>query len=111
MEYPVTLERDDNDTLLVSFPDFPEAHTFGDDREEALARAQDALATIIDAYIKERRAIPSASGYRHTGGQGPLRCPLPAPNTRMRRLPHRVERELVGTSFESECPAGCPPAR
>jgi len=67
MEYPVRLERDDNDTILVSFVDFPEAHTFGDDEVEALARARDALATIIDAYIKARRPIPlpSAMIARH----------------------------------------------
>ena len=59
MDYPVTLERDDNNTILVSFPDFPEAHTFGDDLKEALDRAPAALATAIDAYIKDRRDIPS----------------------------------------------------
>ena len=52
---PVTLERDDNGTILVSFPDLPEAHTFGADESDALERAKDALATVIDAYIKDRR--------------------------------------------------------
>ncbi len=61
MRYPVRLTKDDNDTILVDFPDFPEAHTFGDDREEALARSVDALETIIDAYIKDRRPIPAPS--------------------------------------------------
>jgi antitoxin HicB len=61
MYYPVRLERDDNNTILVSFLDFPEAHTFGDTREEALRRASDALATVLDAYIKDRRAIPLPS--------------------------------------------------
>ena len=61
MDYPVTLERDSNKTLLVSFPDFPEAHTFGDSEEDALAHASDALATVIDAYIKDRREIPKPS--------------------------------------------------
>src|SRR5690349_18013074 len=61
MEYPVRLTKDDNDTILVSFPDFPEAHTFGDTTDEALARAADALATAIDAYIKDRRPIPPPS--------------------------------------------------
>jgi antitoxin HicB len=67
MDYPVTLERDDNDTLLVGFPDFPEAHTFGEDESDALERAKDALATVIDAYIKDRRDIPlpSALVARH----------------------------------------------
>jgi antitoxin HicB len=58
MNYRVKLERDDNDTMVVDFPDFPEAHTFGDDEADALRRAQDALATIIDAYIRARRDIP-----------------------------------------------------
>jgi antitoxin HicB len=61
MDYPIQLERDDNDTILVSFPDLPEAHTFGDTLEEALNRAPDALATAIDAYIKDRRDIPLPS--------------------------------------------------
>lgn len=61
MEYPARLERDDNDTILVSFPDFPEAHTFGQNDADALAHAQDALATVIDAYIKDRRPIPAPS--------------------------------------------------
>jgi len=61
MEYPVRLTKDDNDTILVSFPDFPEAHTFGDTTDEALERAADALATAIDAYIKDRRPIPPPS--------------------------------------------------
>lgn len=61
MDYPVKLKRDDNDTILVSFPDFPEAHTYGDDEGDALERAKDALATVIDAYIKDRRDIPRPS--------------------------------------------------
>jgi antitoxin HicB len=61
MDYPVTLERDDNETVLVSFPDFPEAHTFGDDEADAMRHAQAALATAIDAYIKDRRDIPLPS--------------------------------------------------
>lgn len=67
MDYPVKLERDDNGTVLVSFPDFPEAHTFGDDEADAMKHAPDALATAIDAYIKDRRDIPlpSAIVTRH----------------------------------------------
>jgi antitoxin HicB len=61
MEYPVTLEPDDNDTLLVSFPDVPEAHTFGRTEEEALRRAGDVLETVLGAYIRDRQAIPTPS--------------------------------------------------
>ncbi|MFN0168125.1 MAG: type II toxin-antitoxin system HicB family antitoxin [Bryobacteraceae bacterium] len=59
LRYPVRLERDSNGTLLVSFPDVPEAHTFGDDREEALARAVEALETAFMGYIEDRHAIPA----------------------------------------------------
>lgn len=61
MEYPVKLARDDNNTLRVRFPDFPEAITHGNDSTDALERAKDALATVIDAYIKDRRPIPTPS--------------------------------------------------
>ena len=64
--YRVILEPDDNDTVLVSFPDFPEAHTFGDTAADALEHARDALATIIGAYIRARRPLPPPSA-----GKGP----------------------------------------
>ena len=58
MRYPVKLTRDTNDTFLVTFPDFPEAHTFGETRDEALARAVDALETAIQGRISDREEIP-----------------------------------------------------
>lgn len=61
VRYPVTLTPDDNGTLLVGFPDFPEVHTFGEDTADALTRGVDALDTIIDAYIRDRRDIPDPS--------------------------------------------------
>lgn len=61
VRYPVVLEPDDNGTVMVMFPDFPEAQTFGDDREEALAHASDALATIVDGYIRAKRPLPAPS--------------------------------------------------
>ena len=64
MLYPVVLTPDDNDTVFVTFPDFPEAHTFGDDKVEALTRAVDALETIIDAYIRDRRLVPMPSAIK-----------------------------------------------
>jgi antitoxin HicB len=64
MDYPIKLTRDDNDTVLVDFPDFPEAHTFGTDATDATRRAVDALATVIDAYVRDRRPIPAPSAGR-----------------------------------------------
>ena len=65
VQYPIVLERDDG-TIMVTFPDFPETHTFGADRDEALMRAPDALATIIDAYIRDRRDLPTPSPIKRT---------------------------------------------
>jgi antitoxin HicB len=62
--YPVILDPDTNDTILVSFPDFPEAHTFGDDENEALARAVDLLEDVLADYIDNRRDIPPPSRAR-----------------------------------------------
>jgi antitoxin HicB len=49
LQYPVSLEQDSNGTVLVSFPDIPEAHTYGADAGDALARAADALETAFGA--------------------------------------------------------------
>ena len=60
LAYPITLE-DDNGTVLVTSPDFPELTTFGDDREEAVARAVHALEEAIAARIHDRKDIPAPS--------------------------------------------------
>ncbi len=67
MRYPVTLTRDDNDTFLATFPDLPGAVTYGETREEALARAQDAFATVVEALMKDRRDIPTPSTKAGSG--------------------------------------------
>ena len=67
LRYPVTLRRDDNGTILVSFPDFPEAHTFGEDESEALLRAVDCLESVLMLYMDDRREIPSPSRIKKRG--------------------------------------------
>lgn len=59
--YPVDLVPDDNDTILVTFPDVPEAVTYGDTREEAMHHAIDALETMFMAYMDDKRRIPMPS--------------------------------------------------
>jgi len=59
--YPLTIEPDDNGTLLVSFVDIPEAHTFADDEDEITARATDCALTALEGYMKDRRPIPPPS--------------------------------------------------
>ena len=67
LRYRVKLVNDTNDTILVDFPDVPEAHTMGEDRDDALARAPDALETAFLGYMEDRRPIP-----RPSTGRGPF---------------------------------------
>ena len=57
MRYAVTLTPDDNDTVLVTVPDLPEAVTFGEDRDDALARAVDAIETALMGRMAAREEI------------------------------------------------------
>jgi len=58
LRYHVKLSKDTNGTILAEIPDVPEAVTFGDDREEAVLRAPDAIETVLIGYMADRRAIP-----------------------------------------------------
>ena len=60
LAYAIELQDDDG-TILVTSPDFPELTTFGEDRDEALARAVDALEEAIAARIHDRKDIPAPS--------------------------------------------------
>ena len=60
MRYPVTITPDDGQ-FTATFPDVPQAVTFGETRQEALKRSSDALLTIFDALMKDRRDIPEPS--------------------------------------------------
>jgi len=66
--YPVKLTPEDNATLTVTFPDVPEAITFGETRAQALERAAEALEAALSIYIELRKDIPkprtSRSGPR-----------------------------------------------
>ena len=64
LKYPAILAKDTNGTLLVTFPDVPEAVTFGVDEADALDRAAAALETALMGYIEDRRPIPEPSAVR-----------------------------------------------
>jgi antitoxin HicB len=70
--YPANL-RKDGKFLTVSFPDIPEAHTFGVDREEALAMAKEALEVSMDFYFEDQRPVPMPS--RPKRGQAVVELP------------------------------------
>ena len=58
--YPCILTPDEQG-YLATFPDIPEAGTGGDDRDDSLARAADALAVALAGYVHAKRDIPAPS--------------------------------------------------
>ena len=71
--YPVTLTPAEEGGFIVTFPDVPGAITEGDDEQEALARALDALETMFIGLIVDKKDIPQA-----TPRQGGPSISLPA---------------------------------
>jgi len=59
--YPAAFRRDENGRPVVSFPDFPRAHTDGKNMQEAFEEAIDCLGSVIAAHIAERKEIPEPS--------------------------------------------------
>ena len=63
LDYPVVLTPDEG-SVLVTFPDVPEAITFGEDTDEALLHAVDALETALSFYVEARKPLPLPSKAR-----------------------------------------------
>lgn len=57
--YPVILTPDKNGTVLVTCPDLPEVTIFGEDEEDAIGRAADAIEETVAARIARREDIPA----------------------------------------------------
>lgn len=60
LSYPIKLTKD-GDSILATSPDFPELTTFGEDNDDALLHAIDALEEAIAARMANREDIPSPS--------------------------------------------------
>ena len=60
LAYPIRLEEDDG-AMMATSPDFPELTTFGDDRDDALTHAVDALEEAIGSRIHASLDIPQPS--------------------------------------------------
>lgn len=64
LAWPTELERQEDGSILVSFPDVPEALTEGETRDAALDQAQDCLVAALGGYVKARLPIPLPSPAR-----------------------------------------------
>ena len=60
-DYPVTLTPLDNGDVMASFPDVPEAMTYGENKAFALEWAQDALHVALAGYMDDHMDIPVPS--------------------------------------------------
>jgi antitoxin HicB len=72
MEYPVTLIKDDNGSLLVTCPDLPEVTSFGKDEADALRRGRDAVEEALAARMDDFSPMPHPSA-----GEPRVRVRLP----------------------------------
>ena len=61
LDYPVILEAQPEGGFVVTFPDVPEAITQGEDEDEALIYAIDALESALSFYVDARRPLPLPS--------------------------------------------------
>ena len=64
LSYPVNLDLDTNNAYLVTFPDIPEAISAGEDKDEAMINALDALESAIEIYFDDKREVPMPSKPR-----------------------------------------------
>ena len=70
-DYPVTLTHLDNGDVMASFPDVPEAMTYGENEAFALEWAQDALHVALAGYMDDHMDIPVPSAPARSVSSAP----------------------------------------
>ncbi|MGO9768886.1 MAG: type II toxin-antitoxin system HicB family antitoxin [Roseiarcus sp.] len=109
MRYAVKLSPDDDGTILVKVPDIPEAITFGEDRDDALARAVDAIGTAIIAAMAAREDAPPPQAV---GSEAVALPALSAAKIELYRAMRRGRRQGgAGQAARRGAAADRPPAR
>ncbi len=88
LDFPVHLEPAAEGGWIVRFPDVPEALTQGEDRDEALRHAVDALETALEFYVDDGRPLPVPAVP--TPGQATVR---PSAQARIKLAVHQAMRE------------------
>lgn len=82
MKYPAIFKpAEDTGGYEVSFRDIPEAITCGDNLEDAIVMAEDALVTCMDFYFDDKRPVPMPSA--------------PQPGDRLIELPPSVAAKVL----------------
>ena len=70
--YPAVFHEAEEGGFWVTFPDFPESMTQGDDMTKAYEMAVDALGMAITEHIREKDVIPEASKIEDVAGDGTI---------------------------------------
>ncbi|MBV6487138.1 MAG: Antitoxin HicB [Pseudorhodoplanes sp.] len=98
MIYRLHTEQDDNGTLLVTCPAFPEVTTFADGPEDAVARGTAAIEEAIAARFADGQDIPAPddAGSR----RGKLFARLPIMTAMKVQLYNELRRSEVKTRAE-----------
>jgi antitoxin HicB len=89
LAYRVNLEKDDNDTLLVTCKALPEVTTFGDDEADAMAHAVNAIEEALAARISDDQDIPESDT------KGPHLVRLPALTALKVELYRQIRRDGI----------------
>jgi antitoxin HicB len=71
--YPAKFRRDEDGRWVVSFPDLPEAHTDGADRQEALLEAEDCLGSALAFRMADKQPLPRPTAI----ARGSVAIPVP----------------------------------
>ncbi|MBO7554507.1 MAG: hypothetical protein J6T41_00845 [Neisseriaceae bacterium] len=58
IKFNYQIQQDDNGTLLIVFPDIPEAVAVADETNDIHTQALQGLLCALDGYIDDRRFIP-----------------------------------------------------
>ena len=61
VQYPYTVERDEDGKYTVQFVDFSNGFTEGDTPEEAANNAQEVLSLLVEVYKDEGKELPIPS--------------------------------------------------
>ncbi len=56
---------EEDEAYVVSFPEFPSAHTHGATYVEAIKNGQEVLTLLVESYAREGRPLPQPARYRY----------------------------------------------
>ena len=55
----------EDEVYVVSFPEFPSAHTHGASYEEAARNGQEVLELLLGSYEEARRSLPEPASFQY----------------------------------------------